>query len=461
MSDHSRIHAGPWVGGVTETRAVIKAGVRHDGDMMRLRCSTDPDFQNNVRTVEAAPLWAAGGKEYPYKIARFEIDGLTPDTLYHYQPEFDGVEAVELLGGSFRTFPADGTRADFRFAFASCSNSSEGLLAPNGLLNTFRAALWGRAEVYTALHDAEPNLRVFCHLGDFHYGDIHGTNIAPHLEQRDVLLRRAEPRRLFRHLPLALTWDDHDFLGNNVAGGDADHCSAAQVSRNAYEISTPHYPLISRNDGIYQAFTYGRVRFLLTDTRFNKRSGKNTDAELKTVLGAAQKQWLKNEMRAGKAKFDLVVWLNPIGWIGDADPDSTLWAGYADERQELAEFLVAHDIRNVCMLSGDAHKLAIDDGRHAGYAAGGRGGFPVFHAAALEGMPSEKRGCYSHGDTDNGEGDGIGGTGQYGVVEVRYTNGIAAPPHVFWEAKRVDKNAVSPATLLRHDFPAHRTYDGF
>ena len=39
-------------------------------------------------------------------------------------------------------------------------------------------------------------------------------------------------------------------------------------------------------------------------------------------------------------------------------------------------------IRNLCMVSGVAHMVAIDDGTNSAYAADGGGGFPVLHAAA-------------------------------------------------------------------------------
>ena len=65
-----------------------------------------------------------------------------------------------------------------------------------------------------------PDLLFFFHLGDFHYKNIDDESVVPRLEAYDDTLRREGIGDLFRQLPLAYCWDDHDFLGNNSEGGD-------------------------------------------------------------------------------------------------------------------------------------------------------------------------------------------------------------------------------------------------
>jgi hypothetical protein len=67
------------------------------------------------------------------------------------------------------------------------------------------------------------------------------------------------------------------------------------------------------------------------------------------------------------------------------------------------------------MVAGDAHMVAIDDGSHSGYAAGGGGGFPVVHAAALDRPGSLKGGPYSEGAFPGG--------GQFGLLTVHDDGG--------------------------------------
>jgi hypothetical protein len=93
--------------------------------------------------------------------------------------------------------------------------------------------------------------------------------------------------------------------------------------------------------------------------------------------------------------FPLVVWGNTLPWIGITGDDG--WHLYTHERQELADVIRDNQINNLCMLSGDAHMLAIDDGSNSDYATGGGAGFPVMHAGSLDQTPSLKGGPYSHG----------------------------------------------------------------
>jgi hypothetical protein len=111
------------------------------------------------------------------------------------------------------------------------------------------------------------------------------------------------------------------------------------------------------------------------------------------------------------------------------------------------------------MLAADAHMLAIDDGTNSGY-AGGRGGFPVFQAAALESPESEKGGPYSIGDENGGSGPGIAGRRQFGVCEVKYDAGNEVP-RVIWTAFRAKKETAAPMLLLRHEFTGRQTFTGF
>ena len=158
-----------------------------------------------------------------------------------------------------------------------------------------------------------PELLFFFHLGDFHYENIDEDEIVPRLEAYDGTLRNEGVGDLFRQLPLAYVWDDHDFLGNNAAGGDPRHANARRAARDAYDLHVPHYPFVSPSDGIYQSFQIGRVLFLLTDSRFAKSpSGSGTSG--KTVLGINQKAWLKSELLRGR-DLDLVVWASSFPWM--------------------------------------------------------------------------------------------------------------------------------------------------
>ena len=226
---------------------------------------------------------------------------------------------------------------------------------------------------------------------------------------------------LFRHVPTAYTWSDHDFGDNNSNG---EHAGAG-VAAATFRQFVPHYPLpadtpLSQggtagspglvdgadattglpHDGraTYQAFTIGRVRFILSDLRSQRNSVRGPSGVL---LGDTQLAWLKAELLAAAESHVLVVWVVEFPWI----IGGRKWGWFEEERGELLGFLATHDLRHkVLILSGDAHMLAADDGRYS------PGGIPVLHASPLDSPPSTKGGPYAYG--------AVAGQGQFGLLTI-------------------------------------------
>jgi hypothetical protein len=80
-----------------------------------------------------------------------------------------------------------------------------------------------------------------------------------------------------------------------------------------------------------------------------------------------------------------------------APTDEDHWSMYSTERREIADFIKTNHISGVCILHGDSHMLAADDGSHGDYATGGGAPIPVMCAAPLEQEASIKGGLYSQG----------------------------------------------------------------
>jgi hypothetical protein len=177
----------------------------------------------------------------------------------------------------------------------------------------------------------------------------------------------------------------------------------------------PHYPLGPTGGTIGQAFTVGRVRFIVTDQRSGSTPATARDTATKSKLGAAQKAWFKQELiNARDNGFPLIVWVCPDPWIGAAIPGDDGWPGYTTERTEIANFIRDNRITNLTLLCGDMHALAYDDGTNSDYATGGGAPLTVLQAAALTQDGSIKGGPYSSG--------AIPGSPHYGILEV-YDNG--------------------------------------
>jgi hypothetical protein len=152
------------------------------------------------------------------------------------------------------------------------------------------------------------------------------------------------------------------------------------------------------------------VRFLLLDTRSERSPDDQRDGVRKSMLGPEQKAWLKRELLGARDRYALTVVSTSVPWVARAQAGADNWAGFATERAELSRFIARHRIKNLMMLGGDAHMLAIDDGSHTDYSGTGKAGFPIMHAAALDRQGSVKGGPYSEG--------AFPGAGQYGIVTI-------------------------------------------
>jgi hypothetical protein len=199
-------------------------------------------------------------------------------------------------------------------------------------------------------------------------------------------------------------WDDHDYCGNNNSGSGQIGTANA---RQAYQEYVPHYPLVagSGNVPIYQAFTIGRIRFILADLR-SMRSGSS-------MFGQVQKDWFKQECINARNNCQVIAWVTGTSFGGN---QSDNWGGFTAERTELCNFFRDNNIQNMFIMSGDAHLLAIDNGSNHDFSTGSNNpnDYPVFAGAGLNQSGSNKGGTYSQGAFPNPNSS----TGQYGLVEV-------------------------------------------
>jgi phosphodiesterase/alkaline phosphatase D-like protein len=365
-----------WSGGVTTTHAVVVAKVDDDASGAQLLIGKREDFDDAT----------AQGVVHPdeHGIVRLEASGLEPDTQYHYAVAVDGV-IDHLRSGTLRT-PADGPQS-FTVAIGGCAR-----VGSNGA-------------VFDAIRALDPE--IFIIDGDWNYANLTENDQGEFREIYDYTLASPSQSSLYRATPIAYVWDDHDYGGNN---GDATSVTR-EAALAVYHEYVPHYPLESNSSPIYQAFTIGRVRFLMTDTRSARTPSTAPDDAAKSMLGAEQKAWLERELLAADRQYALTVWVNPTPWIDAATAGSDTWAGYSTERRELADFIADNGLNRIVMLSGDAHMVAIDDGTNTDYSTRGTGAsFPLLHAAALDRPAKVKGGPYSEG--------AVGGGGQFGVLEV-------------------------------------------
>ncbi len=363
-----------WTGAVSTTAAEVRAHPRFDYEAVRLAVSTDPTL--------AEPRWVEPIDERG-RVVGFRMDDLVADTTYHYAVEVDG-RLDDVRTGSFATFPEGA--ASYTVAVGACAR-----VGSNGA-------------IFDTIRELDPLL--YLNVGDLHYGDNGINDLERYREVMDLTLTRPAQAALYRSTPIAYVWDDHDY-GPNDADGNSPSRQAAMESYREY---VPSYELGGAESAVYQAFTIGRVRFVLTDARSARNLDFNEERGTKSMLGAEQKAWFKDEIVEASRNHELVVWVNPVPWVAEARVGADHWAGYPEERRELADHIADNDIDNLLMVSGDSHMVAMDDGTNTDYSTGGYPGFPLLHSAALDRPGSVKGGPYSEG--------AVGAGGQFATIEV-------------------------------------------
>ncbi len=256
--------------------------------------------------------------------------------------------------GRLRTFPEG--PSSFTVAVGSCAR-----VGSNGA-------------VFDAIREIDPLLYMV--VGDLHYGDNDRDDIERFREVMDLTLDLPAQSALLRSTAMAYVWDDHDYAGND-SGGAATSRAAAM---SAYREYVPSYSLAGADAAVFQAFTVGSVRFVMTDARAARDIDEFPGSDEMSMLGTSQREWLENELVDAADRHALVVWVNPVPSIAESEAGADHWGGYAAERQHLADHIVDNEIDNLIMVSGDAHMVAIDDGTNTDFSSTGGGDFPLIHA---------------------------------------------------------------------------------
>lgn len=363
-----------WSGGQTAAGATVKTRLIGASSNVRLRVSADSLFRTYT---ESAPASTAGND-----VATLTLSGLAANTRYHYRVVVAGREDAAKQG-AFHTLPAVGSAHSFSFALGSCQRTGT---------NT---------AVFT--HVRAMNPLFWLQTGDIHYRNIATNDINLFREAYNNLHEQTNQAALFRSTSIVHVWDDHDGAGGNDTDGTKPEWS---VVREAYRENLPHHALPAGPGGaIYHSFVVGRVRFIVSDLRSERSPKSRTDDGNKTMLGAAQKQYLKDQLAAAKANGQFIAWVSTIPWIAARTSGADHWGGYDTERREIAAYIQSLGVGGqMFQLSGDMHATAIDSGVNNAW-----GGFAVFNAAPIDQSSSTKGGPYSHGPFTNGStGDQFG-----------------------------------------------------
>ncbi len=396
---HLAITHGIASGDVTATSAVIwaRAGGRA---RMHVEYGTDPRLAAAKTHASAA---ASAATDYT---AHVRLKGLVPDTTYYYRVWFSGVggngrsAAKRSSIGMLRTAPDPATSRAVKFVWGGdvggqryCRQAGRGYdifahmqaLAPDFFIAN-GDMIYADGDCPVDGPDGPGGWQNI--PGDFPNILDPAVNWAGTAQVREIFLRhwrynRADPHQqsFLRSTSMYAQWDDHEVV--NDFGAPWIYWNLANANRPGYPGLVAagretffHYAPIERHrsepDQIYRAFKWGAdLDLLIVDARsYRSRNDlADTPANRKTLLGAEQLAWLKEQLLSSRATWKVISSDVPFsiptgsdpavngrdGWANGTLPDYSSQTGFEREMLDLVRFLDDHRIANVVFVTTDVH----------------------------------------------------------------------------------------------------------
>ncbi|MBB5983701.1 alkaline phosphatase D family protein [Kribbella solani] len=322
--------------------------------------ATDRRFTRVVRAGVAIASPELGHSVHP------EVRGLQPGREYFYR--FRAGAQVSPIGRA-KTFPAPGQQGTtFSFATASC-----------------QAWYHGYFSAYKHLA-ARTDLDAVFFLGDYiyEYGIVAGGNLwkqgvtvgPEHAVEIETLeqyrlrygLFKSDPDLQAAHAaaPWLLTWDDHEVqnnYGNNTSYYGIPPELFPYRRAVAYRAFYENLPisLNSLPEGpdlqLYRRLDVGTLaRINMLDGRQYRDPVPTSEAdrlsESRTILGAAQEQWLYDGLKGSPATWNILA--NGVVFTAVTDDRTEQWDGYPANRKRLLAAM--GETSNTVVLTGDVHR---------------------------------------------------------------------------------------------------------
>lgn len=356
------------VGDVSATSALL--WVRTDGPAtVQVEWATPAmwDMASKLATAMApmprtAELAATADTDYTLSIP---LTGLTPATRYRYHvliarggdSPHSGTPKLAARG-EWTTLPNAETSAPVTFAW-SADLGGQGRCRQGA----------GGYPIFDVM--GRQRLDFFLFLGDTIYSDspcpsppnepgadFKATTLAEY-RARHRYQRGAESfRRFLERVPVYVTWDDHEVRNDFSGPFDPRMPAGRQALREYWPISThadePHR--------LYRSVRYGAdLELFILDTRQYRSLDGDPDGPAKTMLGAAQLQWLIKGLTHSSATWKVIATSVPLSVPKGGTGYSDGWAsgpnepGFERERQVIVETILSQKLKNVVFLASDVH----------------------------------------------------------------------------------------------------------
>jgi len=339
------------IGDVTATTAVVWARLRVEGEVaVALRPAAGDGAKGVLQVTRRGDFT---GKRV--------LAGLKPATRYVWEAQGAG----ETAQGEFVTAPAHDQHARVRFVWS-------GDLGGGG----FCRRVDGGYRIFPTMTRTRPDFFLF--VGDTIYADVKCDKpgvvpgagfVATTLPQFRARHRyqREDPamQEFLRATSVYAIWDDHE-VRNDFAGPTEPRMP---TGRRAFLEYWPIVPPDEEPTRLYRKFRWGRLlEVFILDTRQYRSPNTALDGPGKTMLGAAQRRWLADNVSASTAVWKVVVSSVPLS-IPTGHPERRdSWSnasvygtpqdggtGFAVERDAILRQLRERGVKNLVFLVADVH----------------------------------------------------------------------------------------------------------
>ncbi|MHC4391375.1 MAG: alkaline phosphatase D family protein [Planctomycetota bacterium] len=329
------------------THDVTANDVGEDGALLWVRASEaaevrfEVDLDGTFRSPIQVTAAALAGPASDFTVSS-PVAGLAPNQSYHYRALLRAHgprgPANPTRVGTFTTAPLANEMADVVFAVTA----------------DIHTAVPERMALLEAVRAKRPAFLLS--LGDFPYADASpaATDLAGYLEKYRHVRSFSALRRSFLGVPLVATWDDHEV--KNDWSGSTDPARVA-LGTGTWRNYFPYRATPGSQGANYRSVRWGAaLELFVLDTRFHRDANSKADGPAKTMLGAAQKQWLLDGLSRSPATFKVIATSVPLrhGTTGNDH-----WKGFANERAQIFDFINRSGIQGVFFLSGDQHWAAV------------------------------------------------------------------------------------------------------
>jgi len=367
--------------------------VTASGAVVWARCEQPANIVVECRTAATAQTVSAAAPAAAERdlTARVVLEHLQPARMYRCTVDCRRDRSARTAPGAvdltFTTAPTPDTPAPLRFAWGG----------DVGGQNVCRDRDLGYP-IFHALAATHPDF--FVALGDMIYADdpcrpvgrygnqqVPGPPAATSVSDFWAVWKYNREDAAFRSFaattPYYAVWDDHevanDFGPHHDTGRGDDNPEQQhllQPGLQAFLDYNPFPPETDTSHTLYRTVRWGRhVELFLLDLRQYRDSNAAPDADSrpKSMLGAAQRAWLEERLRASDATWKIIVTSVPLAIpTGDPRRGRDGWAnlgeatGFESELLDLLRVMQRQGIRNHLWISTDVHFSAVF--RHAPFA---------------------------------------------------------------------------------------------